>query len=52
MALELTGASKKNDANSHHGERIILRLTYISRYNTDNANIEVCLLYTSPSPRD
>ena len=41
MALELTGALEKNDANSHHGERIILRLTYISRYNTDNANIEV-----------
>ena len=25
----------------HHGEHIILRLTYISRYNTDNENGEV-----------
>ena len=41
MALEMTGVSEKTDANSHHGERIILRLTYVSRYNTDNANIEV-----------
>lgn len=41
MALELTGVSEKTDTNSHHGERIILRLTYVSRYNTDNANIEV-----------
>lgn len=41
MALEMAVVSEKTDANSHHGERIILRLTYISRYNTDNANIEV-----------
>jgi hypothetical protein len=41
MTLERTGVSEKIDTNSHHGERIILRLTYVSRYNTDNANIEV-----------
>ncbi|WP_201617808.1 BLUF domain-containing protein [Psychrobacter urativorans] len=41
MELELAGLSEEDNLNMHDGERIILRLTYISRYNTSNANIEV-----------
>ena len=40
MEPELTDVQKANSTN-HHGERIILRLTYVSRYNAKNANIEV-----------
>lgn len=41
MTVELPEVSEKNDASLHDGERIILRLTYVSRYNINNANIEV-----------
>ncbi|WP_440824802.1 BLUF domain-containing protein [Psychrobacter cryohalolentis] len=41
MELKLNELSDKNNLNSHHGEHIILRLTYVSRYNTENSNIEV-----------
>ena len=41
MELKLNELSDKDTQNSHHGEHVILRLTYVSRYNTDNANIEV-----------
>jgi hypothetical protein len=41
MELESADFSEKNTTNIRHGERIILRLTYVSRYNTSNANIEV-----------
>lgn len=39
--MELAELSEKNNSNMLHGEHIILRLTYISRYNTHNANVEV-----------
>ena len=38
---ELTELTEKNNQNRHDGERIILRLTYISCHNSSNANIEV-----------
>lgn len=41
MELKMNELSDKDTQNSHHGEHVILRLTYVSRYNTDNANIEV-----------
>ncbi|WP_352339612.1 BLUF domain-containing protein, partial [Psychrobacter sp. 16-MNA-CIBAN-0192] len=41
MELELTEVSEKNASNLNYGERIIQRLTYVSCYNTSNANIEV-----------
>lgn len=41
MELKLTELPEEKNPNLHHGERIILRLTYVSRYNTSNANIEV-----------
>lgn len=41
MELKMPEILTKNASNLHYGERIILRLTYISCYNTDNANIEV-----------
>ncbi|WP_201528341.1 BLUF domain-containing protein [Psychrobacter frigidicola] len=41
MELELAELLEKDDSNMQHGEHIILRLTYISRYNTRNANVEV-----------
>lgn len=41
MELELTEVSEKNTSNLNYGERIIQRLTYVSCYNTSNANIEV-----------
>lgn len=41
MEPKLANLSEKNTLDTQHGERILLRLTYISRYNTDNANIEV-----------
>lgn len=41
MELELTEVLEKNASNLNYGERIIQRLTYVSCYNTSNANIEV-----------
>lgn len=41
MELERADFSEKKNASIMDGEHIILRLTYISRYNTNNANIEV-----------
>jgi len=41
VELELTEVSEKNASNLHYSECIIMRLTYISCYNTNNANIEV-----------
>ncbi|MGE6482233.1 BLUF domain-containing protein [Psychrobacter namhaensis] len=39
--MELAELSEKQTSNRQQGERIILRLTYISRHNPDNKNIEV-----------
>ena len=39
--MEVAELSEKNTLNMLHGEHIILRLTYISRYNNDNPNGEV-----------
>lgn len=39
--MELAERSESNHLNLQHGENIIIRLTYISCYNTSNANIEV-----------
>jgi hypothetical protein len=41
--MELKSAELPNSTNptAHHGARIILRLTYVSRYNVNNANIEI-----------
>jgi hypothetical protein len=39
--MGLAELSKNNNPNMRHGEHIILRLTYISRYNTNNPNGEV-----------
>ena len=39
--MGLAELSEANNANMLHGEHIILRLTYISRYNNDNLNGEV-----------
>ena len=41
MELKMPEVLTEKVSNLHYGERIILRLTYISCYNTDNANIEV-----------
>lgn len=41
MESNLNAFEEKKTVNVNHGENIILRLTYISRYNTKNANIEV-----------
>ncbi|TXD96150.1 BLUF domain-containing protein [Psychrobacter frigidicola] len=41
MELELSKFSEKNDAKVRPGGHIILRLTYISHYNPDNAKLEV-----------
>lgn len=37
----MTGRLEDNSANLQHGEHIIIRLTYISRYNNHNPNDEV-----------
>lgn len=39
--MELAELSEKHNSNMQHGEHIMLRLTYVSRHNTRNANIEV-----------
>lgn len=39
--MEMAELSEKDNVNMLHGEHIILRLTYISRYNDYNPNIEV-----------
>ena len=39
--MEAAQLSAADQAKRHHGEHIILRLTYISRYNNDNENGEV-----------
>ncbi len=39
--MEVAEHAAAKEANMHHGEHIILRLTYISRYNNDNENGEV-----------
>lgn len=39
--MEVAELSEKNTLTTLHGEHIILRLTYISRYNNDNPNGEV-----------
>lgn len=36
--MGLAELSEANNANMLHGEHIILRLTYISRYNNHNEN--------------
>ena len=41
MELALAKRPENNNLSMQHGARIILRLTYISCYNTNNANIEV-----------
>ena len=41
MELALAELPENNNVNMQDGARIILRLTYISCYNTNNANIEV-----------
>lgn len=41
MELALAELPENNNLNMQHGARIILRLTYISCHNTNNANIEV-----------
>lgn len=41
LVLEQSELPENNDLSIQHGARIILRLTYISCYNTNNANIEV-----------
>lgn len=41
MKLELAEQSEKSNLDLREGRHIILRLTYVSRYNTRNANIEV-----------
>jgi len=41
MESNLTALEEIKNLDVNHGEHIILRLTYISRYNTKNANIEV-----------
>ncbi|WP_114700863.1 BLUF domain-containing protein [Psychrobacter proteolyticus] len=41
MELNPTELREKNNLDMHQGEHIILRLTYVSRYNTENANVEV-----------
>ena len=37
----MTGHTEDNNASPQHGEHIIVRLTYISRYNNHNPNDEV-----------
>lgn len=39
--MELSELSEKRQPNMRHGEHLILRLTYVSRHNPHNANIEV-----------
>lgn len=39
--METTEIVEKDNSNLMHGEHIILRLTYISRYNNNNPNGEV-----------
>ncbi|MBF4489035.1 MULTISPECIES: BLUF domain-containing protein [unclassified Psychrobacter] len=39
--MDVAELSEKNQSNMLHGEHIITRLTYISRYNKDNPNGEV-----------
>ena len=39
--VEIAELSESNLLKMRHGEHVILRLTYISRYNTDNPNGEV-----------
>jgi len=41
MESNLTALEERKNLDVNHGENIILRLTYISRYNTKNANIEL-----------
>lgn len=44
--MESAELSELNRLKMHHGEHIILRLTYISRYNTDNPKGEVTRILT------
>ena len=44
--MVLADFSASNTANLMHGEHIIVRLTYISRYNGDNPNGEVSRILT------
>ena len=44
--MESAELAELNHLKTHHGEHIILRLTYISRYNTDNPKGEVTRILT------
>lgn len=44
--MEAAELETANQAKMHHGEHVILRLTYISRYNTNNENGEVTRILT------
>ena len=39
--MDTVDLSEPNRAKMRHGEHVIVRLTYISRYNSDNVNGEV-----------
>ena len=41
MDLKQPEPQENNRSHTHHGEHLILRLTYVSRYNKENANVEV-----------